>query len=157
MSFCGTLRERDRWKFQGLYFTCSGLASQLLDLHINREAEKEGKLPHGAKKGEQMNLFALDKETRERFTKFAANLRWFTDEHNIHDENYWKSYHEHEYNDYDFFMFFKSFSPDELNTIATALEKVGNGESLDNFKELMDKLNAMGSRAYANVDRGGCF
>lgn len=157
MSFCGTLRERDRWKFQGLAFTCSGLATQLHELMFKQLAEKEGKLPHGAKKSEQMKLFTLDTDTRARFTKFAANLRWFTTEHDIHDDNYWKGYRDHEYHDYDFFMFFKSHSPEELNKMADALEKIGNGEELEDYKEVLEALDAMSSRAMAKVDRGGCF
>lgn len=157
MSFCGTIRERDRWKFLGLAGTCGGLASQLLDLMIKKEAEKEGKPPYGAKKGEQMQLFALDTETRERFTKFAKNLRWHAEEHSIHDESYWKGYREHEYNDYDFYMFFAGYSDEELNKAADALEKIGDGGTLEEYKEIMDFLHAMESRARAKVDRGGCF
>jgi hypothetical protein len=157
LSFCGTIRERDRWKFQGLYFTCSGLAFKLIELQEDVYAKQEGKTSHLDGEDAQLRLFKLDNETRERFRKFAANLRYFTVEHDIHDAAYWKAYHEHEYNDYDFFMFFKSYDPAELIAIADALDKVADGEALDDYKDLMDKLHAMGSRADAQVDRGGCF
>jgi hypothetical protein len=136
----------------GLAGTCSALASQLVNLKYKEElAGSPGDIDP------QMRLFQLDTKAREEFTKFAKNLRWFADDHDIHDENYWKGYREHEFNDYDFYKFFEGYSDEELNKLAAALEKVGNGEELESYDETVEALNAMHGRAYSRVDRGGCF
>lgn len=163
MSFCGTHRERDRWKFMGFAMHCSGLTSRLMELYEEVFAKEKGKTPRLAKNEEngQIEMFPMPTKDREEFAKFAANLRWFLKENNgrEHDKAFWAEWGKHEYSDYDFFKFFESYTDEEMKPFIEQMERIANGERLEDYKPLMDFLNRMSSRAHGISDdmRGGCF
>lgn len=158
-------RDELSWKWLNMTMHFSGLSSQLVDLEDERYAEKKGTKPRRANAEEdgQMRLFPLTIEQREEFTLMAKNLRWFTKESveskRVHDAAYWKAYNEIPYNGYEMYGFFERYTDEELKTHADMLEKVGNGEPLDDYMPLIKFLQRLSDHAHWKHDdaRGGCF
>ena len=141
---------------------CSGLASQLLDLKYKRTDEEK----RSGEKDDQLRLFHLTNEQREDFLKFAGNLRWFIADHKVTtteggvtSESFWEGYRKFEYTDYDIVRLFEFVKKEEVEAVAAMLERVGNGETLtdEETKTAMNWLHAVGHRAHAHADDGGCF
>jgi len=158
-------RDELSWKWLTMTMHFSGLSSQLIDLEDERYATKKGKKPHRANAEEdgQMRLFPLTMEQRAEFIALAKNLRWFTKENveskHVHDAAYWKAYNEIPYNGYEMYDFFERYTDEELKTHADMLEKVGNGEPLDDYMPLIKFLQRLSDHAHwkHNDARGGCF
>ena len=144
-------------KMRSFGWHCSGLCSLILDVKYRRTSDEW----RSGNKEAQMELFVLTTEERERCLKFAKNLRWFTDaEEKRHKEDrdaYWKEYRDIEYSGYDFYLLFDGEKDEDIVAAAEALERIGNGETLEDPKPLMDYLHKLGARAEARTDDEGCF
>lgn len=158
-------RDRDSWKWLTMSMHFSALSSTLIDLEDERYAVSKGKKSRRAKaeEGGQMRLFPLDMEQRADFALMAKNLRFYTKERlndgHAHDEAYWKEYNELPYSGYEMYGFFERYTDEELKLHADMLEKIGNGEPLEEYLPLIKFLDKLSSHAHWKHDehRGGCF
>jgi hypothetical protein len=148
---CQPNRERFRWLTFALH--CTALAHRLFDLKHKRGIDQ-------TPAGEQYRMFQLTNEDREDFIKFAANLRFLITPWTAeHSEEYWKECGKHEYTEYEFQKLFDPFQRDKTEAVIVLLEKVGNGEKLNEEEMLSvrDFLLMLNGYALSNIDHGGCF
>jgi hypothetical protein len=153
VSFCNTNEISRRLKMVGFAMHCSALSSRLLDLKNRRGIDQ-------TPAGDQYRMFQLTNEERGDFAEFAANLRFLvTPWTNERSEEYWQESGKHEYTDYEFHQLFDPFQRDKTELVVALLERIGNGELLDEdeTKAAMDFLRMLSARAHANTDHGGCF
>ncbi len=162
MSWCGTIRMRDRMEMLTLVLHCCVMNTVLIDLvDANPDTKKmrrKTRVPQTEEVG-QMRLFHLTVEQREMFAKFAKNLRHFLREgkERKHDDAYWKEYAELEFAGYEFYKFFGRFPDKELVAAIEPLEKLGAGEALDDYEPLIKFVSKVQSYANSIYGEGGCF
>jgi len=171
MSFCGTVGRYDG-KFLTLALECIILQKPLMDLadaqYEAKTNKKAGRKSHptlgapAAEENGQLKLFPLTVEQREKFTKFAENLRYFlkgpkSKKRRI--DEICENRRGLEFVSYEFHVFFDGFKDKELKPAIRMMEKVGRGEPLDDYEPLIKFLSMLNMRALHEHDsyRGGCF
>jgi hypothetical protein len=174
-NFCGTIGRYDG-KFLTLALHCLVLQKPIMDLaDAQYEAQtglKKSRKSHptlGAPVTEetgQIRMFPLSTEQREEFTKFAKNLQYFLKDDDKANAGMWDwitATKDFEFADYDHHVFFDAIPNEKLRPGIEMMFKVGRGEPLEDYVELVKFLSWLNGRAlHEHEDRrmsesGGCF